>query len=274
MIEAFQYEFMQNALAAGILACVACGIIGSLVVVNRLVFLAGGIAHCAYGGIGLAFYAGLPVLPTTLGFSVIASTIMAGVTHRQEERSDTVIGAMWAAGMALGVILLDLTPGYNVDLMSYLFGSILTVSHEDLLFIALVDVLAIILTWIFYRDFLSVSFDREFSRSKGVPVDLLHYLLPALTALTVVMIIRMVGLILVIALLTIPPYLAERRSRSLIGMMVLSSLLGMFFCVSGLLLSYAFNLTSGASIIAIGAVCFFVDRGIDVLKNTRLHFRS
>ncbi len=273
MLEAFQYAFMQNALAAGLLACIACGIIGSLVVVNRLVFLAGGIAHCAYGGIGLAFYAGWPVLPTTIGFSLVASTIMAGVTHNREERADTVIGAMWAAGMALGIILLDLTPGYNVDLMSYLFGSILTVSHEDLLFIALVDIVALGVTLFYYRDFLSLSFDREFARSKGVPVEFLHYLLPALTALTVVMIIRMVGLILVIALLTIPPYLAERRSKSLAGMMIISSLLGMFFCVTGLVFSYVLDLTSGASIIAVAAACFFLDRGIDVLKNAGVHFR-
>jgi zinc transport system permease protein len=132
MLEALQFEFMQNALMAGILASIICGIMGTLIVVNRIVFLSGGIAHAAYGGIGLAFFFGWPFLLGTIGFSLLMALFMAAVTLKMKHRSDTIIGVIWALGMALGIILMDLTPGYNVDLMSYLFGSILTVPDSDI----------------------------------------------------------------------------------------------------------------------------------------------
>jgi len=258
MIEAFSLEFMQNALFAGILASIACGMIGSLVVVNRQVFLAGGIAHSAYGGIGLAFFLGLPVLPTTLGFTLVAAGIMAAITLKKPQQSDTVIGVLWAAGMATGIILLDITPGYNVDLMSYLFGSILTVPRHDLwIMLVLIAVIALIIT-LFYRQFLLLSFEPEFARTQGVPVPLLHFIQLAMVAVSVVMIIQVVGLILVIALLSIPPYLAGQRARSLFSMMLMASLWSMVFCTSGLILSYQFDLTTGATIIAVATVTFFI----------------
>jgi zinc transport system permease protein len=132
MFEVLQFEFMRNALVAGLLASIICGIIGTFVVVNRIAFLAGGIAHAAYGGIGLAFFFGLPYIVGTLGFTLFAAMIMAAVTLKARDRADTFIGVLWAGGMGLGVLLLDLTPGYNVDLMSYLFGSILAVPKSDL----------------------------------------------------------------------------------------------------------------------------------------------
>ncbi|MBG0791750.1 MAG: metal ABC transporter permease [Desulfovibrionaceae bacterium] len=252
------YEFMQNALAAGVLASVICGIIGSLVVVNRIVFISGGIAHASYGGVGLAFMLGLPVLPVTTAFTVFAALVMALVTLRARERADTVIGAIWAAGMALGIILLDLTPGYNVDLMSYLFGSILAVTRSDLWLMAGLAVLVFCLVLLFFRGFLSMSFDEEFARSRGVPVDFLHCLLIVLVGLCVVMIIRVVGLILVIALLTIPPFIAERRTSSLKSMMIISTVLSVVFTIAGLWISYSLDITSGAAIIAVATLSFFL----------------
>lgn len=251
------FEFMQNALIAGLLASVICGVIGSLVVVNRMVFISGGIAHASYGGVGLAFLLGLPVLPVTTAFTVCMAMIMALVTLRARERVDTVIGVIWASGMALGIILLDLTPGYNVDLMSYLFGSILAVPRQDLWLMAGLALVVFGLVLFFYRGFLVMSFDEEFARSRGVPVDFLYCLLIVMVGLCVVMIIRVVGLILVIALLTIPPFMAERRTRSLSLMMLLATTLSVIFTVAGLWLSYSLDITSGAAIIAVAAVCFF-----------------
>ena len=186
-------EFMQNALLAGLLASLACGVIGSLVVVNRQVFMAGGVAHTAYGGVGLAFFLGLPVLPCAVGFTVLAALIMALASFGRSERSDGIIGIMWAAGMAFGIILMDLTPGYNVDLMSYLFGSLLAVPRSDIWFMLLLDaiILAVVLFW--YKDFLSLSFDMEFARSMGVPVRPLYALMQVLTAVTVIMVIQVAG---------------------------------------------------------------------------------
>jgi zinc transport system permease protein len=259
-------EFMQNALLAGLLASLACGVIGSLVVVNRQVFMAGGVAHTAYGGVGLAFFLGLPVLPCAVGFTVLAALIMALASFGRSERSDGIIGIMWAAGMAFGIILMDLTPGYNVDLMSYLFGSLLAVPRSDIWFMLLLDVLILGVVLFWYKDFLSLSFDMEFARSTGVPVRMLYALMQVLTAVTVVMVIQVAGLILVIALLTIPPMLAELFTDSLWKTMVLATLSSLFFCLCGLALSYHLDLTSGASIIAVATAGYVLAWGVKSLR--------
>lgn len=269
MIEALQFEFMRHALLAGLLASIACGIIGTLVVVNRIVFISGGIAHAAYGGVGLAFFLGFPPLLGAAGFSLVVSTIMAMVTLSNKQRADTIVGVLWAVGMALGIILTDLSAGYNVDLMSYLFGSILAVPRSDLVAMAALDLLVVAVVGLFYNSFLAMSFDEEFAVATGVPVKPLYFALLAMTAFVVVMVIRVVGLILVIALFTIPPYIAERYSGSLRGMMTFSVALSSLFTVIGLWLSYLFNLTSGATIILVAASFFFASLLIDRLRKQR-----
>ncbi len=258
MVEALQFEFMRNALMAGLLASILCGIMGTLVVVNRIVFLSGGIAHAAYGGIGLAFYFGWPFLAGTIGFSLAAAIVMAAVTLKAKHRADTIIGVVWAVGMACGIILLDLTPGYNVDLMSYLFGSILTVPKSDLWMMVAIGILITTLVGFYYKDLLALSYDEEFARIRGIPVKVLYFTLIALLAVTIVLVIQVVGLILVIALLTIPPFIVEKYAKSLAQMMVGSSILGSLFTIAGLWLSYTFDLTSGASIILVAGVVFFL----------------
>ncbi len=265
MIEALQFEFMQNALAAGILASIICGIIGTLIVVNRLVFLSGGIAHSAYGGIGLAFYFGWPYMVGAIGFALFSAMIMAAVSLKARHRADTIIGVMWAMGMAFGILLLDLTPGYNVDLMSYLFGSILSVPQSDLITMAVIGFVILGLIAIFFRDLLAMSYDEEFAQIRGVPVKLLYFMLIGIVAVTVVMVVQVVGLILVIALLTIPPFIAEKYTKSMISMMIVSCFLGMFFTTGGLWLSYTFDMTSGAAIIFLAGTVFFLSLAIDNL---------
>ncbi len=265
MWEAMQFEFMRNALIGGILVSISCGIIGTLVVVNRIAFISGGIAHAAYGGIGLAFYFGLPPSLGAALFSVVVSMIMGAVSLRSKHRADTIIGVLWAVGMGLGIILIDLTPGYNVDLMSYLFGSILTVPKIDIWFMIPLDIFIVLITLVFYKEFLAMSYDEDFAFVVGVPVKTLYFLLLCLTALSIVMIIRVVGLILVIALLTIPPYIAERYTTSLGKMMVLSSFLGTLFTVVGLWISYNYDLTSGATIIMVAGLGFFLSQAVDLL---------
>ena len=274
MFEILQFEFMRNALLAGFLVSVICGIIGTFVVVNRIAFLAGGIAHAAYGGIGLAFFLGLPYLTGTLGFTLFAAVIMAAVTLKAKNRADTFIGVLWATGMALGVLLLDLTPGYNVDLMSYLFGSILTVPKSDLWQMLIVCFIVVFIVLLFYNNFLALSYDEEFAQLRGVPVKGLYFLLIGMIALSIVMIIRVVGLILVIALLTIPPYIAEKYSRSLRMMMLISILLCCMFTMAGLWLSYIFNLTSGATIIMTAAAAFFITFLVQHLKTKRSYSKA
>jgi zinc transport system permease protein len=260
---------MRNALLAGFLTSIACGIIGSFVVVNRIVFLSGGIAHAAYGGIGLAFFLGLPYSVGTLGFALLTAMVMAVVTYKARHRSDTIIGVLWAVGMATGVILLDLTPGYNVDLMSFLFGSILTVPTSDLWLMLALDCIILFTVGYFYNDFLALSYDEDFAQIRGIQVRPLYFLLLALVAISVVMIMRIVGLILVIALMTIPPYIAENYSDSLFKMMLLSFILSCVFSTAGLWLSYTFNLTSGATIIMVAGTCFFFSLLVESLRTRR-----
>ena len=266
MIEILQFEFMRNALIAGLLASFICGIMGTLVVVNRIVFLSGGIAHAAYGGIGLAFFFGWPYLVGTLGFSLAAALIMATITLKARHRADTIIGVIWALGMAFGIILMDLTPGYHVDLMSYLFGSILTVPDSDLW--TMLVMAAVIAAFVvgYYNDLLALSYDEEFAQVRGVPVKGLYFTMIGMLAITIVMVIQVVGLILIIALLTIPPFIAEKYATSLFQMMAGSSILGALFTMTGLWLAYRFDLTSGASIILISGIAFLIILGIEKLR--------
>ena len=203
------------------------------------------------------FFSGLPPLAGAVGFALAIAMIMSAVTLKNKQRADTVVGVLWAVGMALGIIMIDLTPGYNVDLMSYLFGSILAVPRADILMMALVDVGVLIIVGMLYNSFLAMSFDEEFAMAMGVRVGMLYYLLLGMIALSVIMLIRIVGLVLVIALLTIPPFIAEKFCRSLKAMMVVSVFLNFFFSLAGLWFSYTFNLTSGATIIMVAAAFFF-----------------
>ena len=254
MLEILQYEFIQNALIAGILVSIVSGIIGSLIVVNRMVFLSGGIAHTSYGGIGLAVYFGFPIFLGASLFAVSAALLISYITLNNKDRIDTFIGLIWAVGMAIGIILIDLTPGYNVDLMSYLFGSILAVSNNDIYFITtlLISIIFIITFW--YRDILAVSYDSQYATLRGINVKLFYTLILVMSALTVVIAIKIVGLILVIALLTIPIYIAERLSSSLLNMMIISGILSSIFTIVGLYLSYTYDISSGATIVMVSAI--------------------
>lgn len=267
MIEALSFNFMQNAIISSLFVSIACGIVGTLIIANRMVFLAGGIAHGAYGGLGLAFFLGFSPLLGALGFCLALSLLLAYLTYQNSKRIDSIIGTIWAFGMAFGIVLIDLTPGYSVDLMSYLFGSILSVSTFDLWLIFGVSLVIILLVSFFYKEILATSFDMEFAKLKGVHVKFFYTLIIIMMALCIVATIRAVGLILVIALLTIPPYIAEKFCSKLFSMMILSTILSMFFSIIGLILAFYFNLTSGATIILVASLAFlFLEGYIRVRK--------
>lgn len=254
--ELLGYEFIQNALWASILISVCSGIIGSLCVANKTVFLAGGLAHGAYGGIGIAVFFGFSVMLGASLFVLLLALLLAYLLLHAKERIDAIIGVIWAVGMALGIIFIDLTPGYSADFMSYLFGSIMAISKEDLYIALGYDLLLVGFIVLFYRAILGFSYDADFARLKGINTPWLSSLILLFMALGVVISMRAVGLILVIALLSIPAYMAERLSSSLYQMMVIASLLSWFFIVAGLVLSYLYDLTSGAVIIVVAAFSF------------------
>jgi len=266
MLEALSYVFVQNALIAGILVSIITGIIGSLIVVNKMVFLSGGIAHSAYGGLGLSIYFGLPMLLSTSFFSVFVTIIIAMLTYQKRENLDTIIGVTWAIGMSFGILLVDLTPGYNSDLMSYLFGSILAVTSDDILFMTILLIFILLTLLFFYRDILAVSYDSEYANLRGIKTRFFYTLILILSALSIVIAIKIVGLILVIALLTIPIYIAQKFCNTLFITMILSGFFSILFTIFGLVVSYKYDLSSGPSIILVSSLSMFAIIFIQFVK--------
>ncbi len=266
MIDALlHYQFMQNAFVAGILAAIACGIIGTYVVVKRMVSISGGISHASFGGIGIGYYLAQYISWMTpvygaLIFTPLVALGMGIFVKRTHIAEDTAIGIIWAVGMALGLTFIGLTPGYTPDLFSYLFGNILIVTTSDLITMAILDAIIIVFVLALYKELLAISFDQEFGTALGLPTERLYLTLLCLIALTVVLLMRFVGIILIIALLTIPTATARQHTHSLKKMMLLSILFGMASVIGGLRLSYEINIRSGsgAMIILFSAAIFAV----------------
>lgn len=269
MLEALQQEFMQNALLAGLLVSIASGIIGSFVVVNRIVFIAGGIAHAAYGGVGLGFFFRFNPVLGAIAFSVAAATVMGWVQRKTRLREDTVIGMLWSIGMAIGVIFIDLTEGYTADLRSYLFGSILAVPRQDLWLMLILDITIVLLVVAFYKELLAISFDDTFATVRNVPVDALYLMLMVIIALTTAMLMRVAGVILLIALLSMPAAIANLYVKDMKKTILLAIGLCMVFTTVGLALSYILNFTSGATIVLCAAVTYLVSLGINAWRQSR-----
>jgi len=241
--------FMQNALFGSVLASIVCGIVGPYVVVRKIGYLAGGIAHAVLGGMGAAYFLGKSPIGGALIAAIGAALLIGWVSLHEHRQEDILISALWAVGMATGILFISQTPGYNVDLMSYLFGNILMIPQRDLFLIAALDAGIAITVLLFFKQFLAVSFDQEFARLRGVRVEFFSLLLLSLVALTVVILIQVVGLVLVIALLTLPAAVAGHYTRTLATMMFLSILLGLIFTTGGLAFSYEADLPAGATIV-------------------------
>jgi len=275
--------FLRHALATAVLASIAAGCIGSFVVVRRITYVAGGIAHCVFGGLGAAYYLNrvhgvqlyvpfsgwqpLHPLYGAVAAAIAAAIIIGIVSLKARQREDTVISAVWAIGMAVGVLFVYLTPGYGQDLMSYLFGSILMVSRGELVFLAVLDAIVVGIALLSYKQFLAVCFDEEFARLRGVRVEFYYLLLLSLTALTTVLLVSVVGIIMVIALLSLPVAIAGHFTHSLGRLMVLSAALSTLLTTTGLAVSYPLSLQPGAvTIILAGAVYLAVLAGARLLR--------
>jgi zinc transport system permease protein len=274
-----EHAFLQYALAAGLLASIACGVVGSYVAARRITYIAGGIAHSVLGGLGAARYLQVtqdwPWLHPLYGAVVAAllsALVIGAVSIRWRESEDTAISAIWAIGMAVGVIFIAQTPGYAEDLMSYLFGNILMVTPASLWLIAGLDLLVVGLGLVFYKQIVAISFDEEFARLRGVNVEAFYLLLLCMTALTVVLLVTVVGLVMVIALLTLPIAIASRLSRSLMQVMGISALLIAIITFIGLGISYAADLPAGATIILLtGAIYLMVMGATSIVERSRHH---
>ncbi len=253
----FEYQFLQNALAAGILASIVCGIIGVIVVEKKLVMMSGGIAHTAYGGVGFGYLFGFEPIIGAFLFAVSAAFGIGYIKRKGGARSDVIISLFWSLGMALGIVFIALMPGYPPDLSSYLFGNILSVTKSDLLLMLFLTIIVTAVIGAFFRYWKAYLFDHEFAAILGMKTTFLEYLLLVLIAMTVVVMIRVAGIIMVLSLLTAPAALAAFFSNKLKNRMLLAVIFGILFCLAGLWISYYLNIASGACIVIISALSYF-----------------
>lgn len=271
LIELLNYNFLTNALWAALYASIICGIIGTYIVSNRLVFLSGGITHSSFGGIGVAYYLGANPLLGAAIFSVLSALGIEYFSEKGRIRQDSVIGIWWSFGMAVGIIFVYLTPGYTPNLMTYLFGSILTVSQTEILFMALLTIIIVMFFLIFFRNILYISFDEEFAYTNGLPVKFIKYILISLVGLAIVINIKVVGIILLISLLTIPQSIANLFTKTFKKIIFWSIGISFVGILSGLIFSYQMDIPSGASIIFTLVLFFLIGKLIQLLKH-RLHY--
>ncbi len=274
MLELLEYDFFVNALIASVITSISCGIIGTYIVSRRMVFLGGGITHASFGGIGIAYYLGITPMLGAAVFAVLSAFGINYFTSKGNLRQDSSIAIWWSLGMAIGIIFIAVTPGYAPNLMGFLFGSILTVTSSDLLFMGIITSLVVLLFIAFYRLIIIISFDEEFAKARNLPTNLFNNVLIALSALVIVGSIRVSGVILVLSLLTIPQVTANIFSKKFSNIVLGSILIGFFGMVSGLIISYLTNLPSGATIILV-LTCFFIIvkifESINIKKRIRVH---
>lgn len=266
-----EYGFLQNAIFASILASVICGVIGVIIVEKKLLMMTGGIAHTAYGGVGLGYLLGFePILGAAI-FSVLASLIIGTVRRKNTANTDTVISLLWSLGMACGIMFTALMQWYPPDMNSYLFGNIISVTKADLYIMLPLTLVVLLLIAVFFNDWKSFLFDSRFAEIAGIKTAFLEYLLLIITALSIVVLIRVVGIILLIALLTAPAACAALISKSLKARMLIAGILSLIFCFAGLSASYNLGIASGAAIVFISVITYFAMLIIKKLirKNTQ-----
>lgn len=258
VLELLQYVFFQHALIGSLLASIVCGIIGTYIVTRRLVFISGGLTHASFGGIGIGLYAGISPLLSAAVFAVLSAFGVEWLSKRKDMREDSAIAVFWTLGMAMGIIFTFLSPGFAPDLSAYLFGNILTINTTDLLLLAVLALLLVVFFALYLRPIVCIAFDREFARSQGIPVVLFEYVLMIAIALTIVACLRMVGIVLVISLLTIPQMTANLYSHRFSRIIWLSVGIGYLSCLGGLMTSYYLNVPSGAAIIFFSIIIYVV----------------
>ncbi|MFW6389803.1 MAG: metal ABC transporter permease [Halanaerobiales bacterium] len=263
----FQYNFLQNALYSAIMASIICGIIGTIIVEKNLVMMSGGIAHTSFGGVGLGYYLQIEPIIGGLLFAIISAAAIVGIRRNTGTNSDALIGIFWSVGMALGILFISFMPGYPPDLTTYLFGDILTVSSLDLRYIFVITVFVLFFIMSFFNYWKAYLFDEEFLKVKGVNIKLMDYFLFILIALSIVVIIRVVGIILAITLLTAPASIARLYTDDLKFMMVASIAFGILFNLLGLIIPYNLDIASGAAIILLAAGTYF---GLILIKKISL----
>ncbi|NOY53819.1 MAG: metal ABC transporter permease [Deltaproteobacteria bacterium] len=274
MAEIFSYGFMQKALMAGAMVSVICSLISFFVLVNRLSFIGVGISHASFGGVAIGVALGVDPTLSAILFAVLTAWLIGLVSRKGMLHEDTTIGIFYAAAMALGVVIIGLSKGYNVDLFGYLFGNILAVTRQDLWLILFLGLSVIGLLAFFFKELLYISFDEESAQVSGVPVTFLYYLLLTLMAVTIVISMKVVGIILVSALLVIPAAAAYEVSGDFRTVLIVSVCIGLLSALGGLFLSVRLNTASGATIVLLAAAIFLVFFMFRFLRDRFFSFSS
>jgi zinc transport system permease protein len=264
--EFIQYNYIVNAIIASFFTAISCGIAGSYIVAKRMVFISGGITHASFGGIGIAYFSGLNPIGGAAVFAILSGLGIEYFTKKGSIRNDSVIAMLWSLGMALGIIFIYLTPGYAPNLMSYLFGSILTVNNSDLLLLALLSIVLISFFLIYFRQILFISFDEEFARTQNVKTNFINYGLMILISLTIVLNIKVAGIILIISLLTIPQNTANLFTNKFKFIILYSIIFAFAGSLAGLIISWYLNIPSGATIIFSLTLIYLLSRLIYQLE--------
>lgn len=262
----FEYNFLRNALFASILASIVCGIIGVIIVEKKLVMMSGGIAHTAYGGVGLGYLMGFEPIIGAFIFSICAAVGIGFIKRKGGAQSDVIIGLFWSLGMALGIVFISLMSGYPPDLNSYLFGNILSVTKSEIYLMVALTFIVVLVVIALFNDWKTYLFDEEFASIIGIKTAFLEYLLLILVAMTVVVLIRVAGIIMVLALLTAPAATAGMFSSKLKNRMIYAIIFGAIFCIIGLWTSYILNIASGATIVILSVIFYFFTYIIHFVK--------
>ena len=248
----FEYQYLANALLAAIFAGITCGIVGTYVVARRMVFLCGGITHASFGGLGIALYAGVNPIGGALIFATLSAMGIEWASDKGKIREDSAIGIIWSIGMAIGALFMSLTPGYTSgDLAGYMFGSIVTVTSQDITGLGIFTLLCVIGTILWWRPIMYLAFDRDFTASQGIASRVASYVLTVIVAITIVLAIRIMGIVLLLSLFTIPAVTANIISKSYAKITLLSAAIAVCGAVGGLVASYNWEIPPGTCIIFI-----------------------
>jgi len=266
LLTALQYDFMQNALLGSLLVAFMGAVTGTFVVIKRLVFLSGGISHGAFAGLGAAYFLGINPIIGAMAFAVLSAVAISRVVLGQSQPADATIGLFWATGMAIGVLFIFITPGFAPDLMPYLFGDILTISREQIVWMAAFALMILFLTSMLFRQLVAVSFDDEFALLRGLPVGTLMVILMVMNSVAIVMMIQAVGIILVLALLTIPPLIGLALAIEIRMVMLYAFISAALITIGGLFLSFFLDMPSGPVIVLLGMVILGV---VKIIVRTR-----
>src|SRR5690554_2912707 len=270
ILELFDYAFFRNAVIGSLFASIACGIIGTYVVSRRLVFISGGITHASFGGLGIGFYFSLPPILSAMVFSILSAFGIQWLSRKQGVREDSAIAVFWSLGMAIGIVLTFLTPGYAPNLSEYLFGNILTITRTDIISLIILSSLLILFFVLFIHDIVSVSFDSEFAKTRRINAQFIEYVMMFFIAVTIVLSIRLVGIVLLMSLITVPQMTANLLTVNYTKIISLSVLFSFVGSIAGLLLSYYLNVPSGAFIIFVLILIFFLTKGIKAIHNAKI----